>query len=982
MCSNRPNLTNMGSSSNLNLDNFINCMLVNARSLNNRTIDNLFNILLVDEKVDVCCITETWLKPSDQVLLAEIKSRGYQIVSSPRASKKRGGGVAFICRNLYQYSVIKTPKYKFFELLEVVLKCKTSHIRFSTIYRTGVLNVNDRHQFLEELNNYLDTLVSKEGINVIWGDFNISKDQKANKVFYPDFIDTFNSKAFKLVIDKPTHIKKGILDLVFLQRDFNIKDAKIFDLGSGVEVSDHFPIKLEIPAEVDKKSEYTSFKIRNFKNLDMGLFKSQIDLKLNVTLGLSAPTTNTIDQDLDILNKTLEIELDKQAPLKTRIKKISKHLVSNSEIKNARLIKRKAERKFKKTGLELDKAVLRAAKKSLNRFISSARNKFFKEKFDKCKGNVKETYKIFNKLMNRAQQTIFPTHSSELILANKFSKFYYDKIRRIRGEFLLDGDESDIKVMEAVKVDFPLENFEQITYEEIFTITKSLLNKQSMLDVVPCKLFKQVVVELLPTLFRIISNSFQLGVFPSGLKVSTLTPVIKSKNVDPDILGNYRPVSNLSLISKIIEKCALSQLNKHLELNQLSPLYQSAYRVSYSCETAIVKLMDDVFKSFDKNSYTVMTFLDFSAAFDTVDHGLLISKLEYKFGIKGIPLKWFKSYLDGRYYKVKINSTLSEDHPLLFGVPQGSILGPILYSMYVKEIEAIAFKHNVNIHVYADDVVVYATCRNIINLQECLTEINLWAKSNFLKLNKSKTKVMCLSSKSCKLVKPKCINVMGETIPVENTVKYLGVWLDENLCMSKQVSSLCSQGYLTLRNLWHMSSKVTSIRLRTKLVNTNILSKLNYCNAVYAGLPKKQLHKLDKLLKSSARFVFKICGRKLLQNVSITPFLQKLKLLPMSYRSQFKINLLVYKSLNGQGPSYLKSLLMPHKSLRVTRKDNDTTWLDKFSVDNTTEKSRSFSHVAPYTWNRLSQEIRESTSVTSFKSKLKRFYLNDWIDNS
>ena len=392
--------------------------------------------------------------------------------------------------------------------------------------------------------------------------------------------------------------------------------------------------------------------------------------------------------------------------------------------------------------------------------------------------------------------------------------------------------------------------------------------------------------------------------------------------------------------------------------------------------------MDDVMKNFDKNSYTIMTFLDFSAAFDTVDHKLLIDKLEYNFGIKGIPLKWFKSYLDGRYYKVKINSTLSEEHPLKFGVPQGSILGPILYSLYVKEMEAIAFKHNVSIHVYADDVVVYATCKNVVSLQECLLDINLWAKSNFLKLNNSKTKVMCLSSKNCKIVKPKSINVMGEDISVEKAVKYLGVWLDENLSMSKQVSCLCSQGYLTLRNLWHMSSKVTNIRLRTKLVNTNIISKLNYCNAVYVGLPKKQLHKLDKLLKSSARFIFKICGRKNFQNVSITPFLQKLKFLPMRYRSQFKINLLVYKSLNNQGPSYLKPLLKLHKSLRKTRKDGDLTWLDKFSINDLNERERSFSYAAPDIWNRLSQDIRESASVASFKSKLKRFYLNDWIGDT
>ena len=131
----------------------LNCMLVNARSLTRSTIDNLLNILFVDEKIDVCCITETWLKPGDQALLADIKLRGYEIVSSPRSGNKRGGGIAFLCKNYYKFKQIKTNKYFLFELLEVVFSCKSTLIRFSTIYRTGNLNIQQRSDFLNELNN-------------------------------------------------------------------------------------------------------------------------------------------------------------------------------------------------------------------------------------------------------------------------------------------------------------------------------------------------------------------------------------------------------------------------------------------------------------------------------------------------------------------------------------------------------------------------------------------------------------------------------------------------------------------------------------------------------------------------------------------------------------------------------------------------------------------------------------------------------------
>ena len=239
-----------------------------------------------------------------------------------------------------------------------------------------------------------------------------------------------------------------------------------------------------------------------------------------------------------------------------------------------------------------------------------------------------------------------------------------------------------------------------------------------------------------------------------------------------------------------------------------------------------------------------MTFLDFSAAFDTVDHEILIKRLETNFGIRGMALSWFKSYLDNRSYKVKINNTLSNPQGLKFGVPQGSILGPILYSLYVKEIEGIAAGCKVKVHIYADDVVLYTN--EISRLQKCLNEIKVWTSKNFLKLNNNKTKLLCLSPRNSKLLKPDYINLMGEDIKVESVVKYLGIWLDKNLTMSKQINSVCSQGYLMLRNLWQISSKVTDVDLRTQLIHSCILSKLNFCSSLYVSLPKKELNKLDR----------------------------------------------------------------------------------------------------------------------------------------
>ena len=904
--------------------------------------------------------------------------RGYDIVSSPRANNKRGGGVAFLCKDFYRFKEVKTNKYLFFELLEVLFICKNTSIRFSTIYRTGILNVKERSIFLEELCDYLDSLVFKEGLNILWGDFNISKEQSVNKTFYSNFIDLLESKGYKLIIDKPTHDKNGILDLIFVPFNSDIGNAVIFGPDSGVEISDHFPIKIEIPLEPEKVSKFKHIKYRDFKNVDLNL------LKMNLALSFSCNLFNNMDMiartNLESATKflidTLTQNIDVHAPIIDKKIKITKHVVNNLEIRDARRQKRKAERKFKKTKDEKDKEKLRNAKKDLNRIITQHRDQYFQEKFQISKGNLRHTYKLVNQLLDKSNKSIFPNHSEEKDLADKFADFYLNKIECIRNNFKnLNTD--CLKL--PVSVVNNLEKFEIVSAKEISDIIKSLVNKQCVLDVMPCSFFKNLIPQLVPALYKLINSSLMYGMFPSVLKTSVVTPVIKSKKLDIDILNNYRPVSNMSILSKIFEKCVLKQLVSHLDHNNLNAAHQSAYRPHHSCETAIMKILDDVLTKFNSESFIVMTFLDFSAAFDTVDHTILINKLEQQFGVTGNALLWFKSYLDSRSYKIKINNTLSKLQYLSYGVPQGSILGPVLYSLYITEIESITKFYNINIHIYADDILLYTDYKYISNLKLCLLEIHRWASNNYLKLNNNKTQLICLSPKRNTISKPSVINLMGEDIPVENSARYLGIWLDENLCMSKQVNNVCGQGYAMLRNLWKISSKISDTKLRIQLIHSCVLSKLNFCSAIYNSLPKKELNKLDKLLKASARFIFRIIGIR--RREHMTPYLQQLHFLPINYRSEYKINLFVYKSFIGQAPNYITNLLLPHinYSQRITRKENDKTWLDRYPIEKINYKCRSFRHIAPNSWNRLDINIRESPSIDIFKSRLKTFYFQEWL---
>ena len=385
-------------------------------------------------------------------------------------------------------------------------------------------------------------------------------------------------------------------------------------------------------------------------------------------------------------------------------------------------------------------------------------------------------------------------------------------------------------------------------------------------------------------------------------------------------------------------------------------------------------------QSLDIASSVVLSFLDFSAAFDTVDHNTLINRLEHSFGISGKALQLLISYLSHRSFVVKIGNTTSERQSLEFGVPQGSILGPLFYSLYTKDLEKIANKHGINIHIYADDVVLYTKFENLDKFQKCHEDFLKWTQSNFLKLNKSKTQLLYISRKNSKILKPIQIRLMGEEVAVQNNAKYLGVWIDENLSMTTQVNKVCSQGYFAIKNLWKISSKLNNKQLKTQLIHTCILSKLNYCSSLYSFTSKQNQKKLDRLLKSGVRFINNITG--IARRDPITPLVKELHFLPIKYRSWFKINLIVYKCFNGLAPMYLNHLLIPRagQSLRITRRANDITYLCSHPLERLHYKNQCFRYVSPGLWNCLSQVIRESSNIEIFKSKLKTHYYELWND--
>ena len=518
--------------------------------------------------------------------------------------------------------------------------------------------------------------------------------------------------------------------------------------------------------------------------------------------------------------------------------------------------------------------------------------------------------------------------------------------------------------------------------DALMEIIKEMPTKHCDLDPIPTKLLVQCIPELLPLISFIVNTSLQHGIFPQHLKTALVRPSIKSLGLDSEILSNYRPISNLSFLSKIIEKCVSKQLGSYLEEHNLLSKFQSGYRKFHSCETATARIHNDILVMCDSRSKVVLLLLDLSAAFDTVNHHRLLSKLSTTYSIDGTVLAWFTSYLDARTFSVKVNNSLSGKSVFTIGVPQGSILGPLLFIMYTKDLETIAISHGFNIHLYADDTQLYFAFDSVsskdleLRISACMEDIKSWMTKNFLKLNENKTEIMILSPKrnnSSPVPEVLKINAEGETAEVQQCVKSLGVHLDSTLTMSTHITSIIQKCNMNLRNLWYIGSKL-SHDLKIQLVHSMIFSHLDYCNSVLYGATNNDINKLQKIQNSSVRFIY---GNLIKKWDHVTPFLKKAHFLPVKFRISFKIALLVFKCINNIAPTYLQELLhLRDPKSNTLRIDNDYFILQQPPIPSLKMSENAFKYSGPKIWNNIPYEIRSCETIAKFKCKLKTHYFN------
>ena len=455
--------------------------------------------------------------------------------------------------------------------------------------------------------------------------------------------------------------------------------------------------------------------------------------------------------------------------------------------------------------------------------------------------------------------------------------------------------------------------------------------------------------------------------------MAQVTPLLKKQGLDVDSSASYRPISNLNSISKILEKLFATRLKSHIKHSSNINAFQSAYKQFYSTETALMKIMNDIFANIDNKKASILVALDLSAAFDTLDHSTILQRLSYSFGLSGSALGWLESYLVGRSQFVKVDSAVSDALGCNFGVPQGSVLGPLIFSLFISPVANLISSFNVHFHQYADDTQLYIgispggiqTTKDLIN--DCTSSLQDWFLQNGLCLNPEKSEALLIGTGACfrtHLSEPEItVSIANCPIKVKSEIKNLGVVLDRTLSLDRHVEAVCKSAHCHIRALQYIRGSLSTDQAKS-VACAIIGSRLDYCNGLLAGTSVKNITRLQQVQNSAVMVV-----RRLRRFEHVRPAMRELHWLPISHRIIFKVATITFKVQTSSEPTYLSELLHRYLPIRSLRSCDQN--LLSVPRCKTVTASRAFSVAAPSIWNSLPNDIKNSGSIALFKKNLK-----------
>ena len=544
-------------------------------------------------------------------------------------------------------------------------------------------------------------------------------------------------------------------------------------------------------------------------------------------------------------------------------------------------------------------------------YIRSSKREFFKNAVESDR-NCKELWKHLKDLNSTTKQNITSLKKDDTLLTN-----VKDIVNHLNDHFSTIGSkliQNPKQTFESEKItSFVNEKISEHVFFSLYTVTVSDVlkeledldsSKSTGLDELGPRILKLSAPIIADSLTHIINLSLCTCIFPNILKDARVAALYKGGD-DTDV-NNYRPISVLPTVSKIFEKLVYKQLYSYLVRHKLLLKQQSGFRAGHSCNTALIKLIDNWLNEMDKGNFNCALFLDFRKAFDIVNHEILLSKLRL-YRCDDHCINFFKSYLSDKSQKVKIGQETSEFKPIHSGVPQGSILGPLLFVIFINDLPLVL--KNVNADLYADDTTIHKSASSIdvlnIALNDDFYNIKEWCSENDMVLNTDKTKVMLIGSTRRHLENENDVRIKVDEntfiTSVENQ-KLLGLYIDKTLSWEAHIDKLCSiiVNRLSLMSRIKLYLSSNSLKL---YYNSYILSIMDYCCSVWGNATKTQINKIYKLQKRAARIILNVNT----ETPSSIMF-KKLEWLTIYNSIEYFKAIMMYKCMNGLAPEYLSEL--------------------------------------------------------------------------
>ena len=774
---------------------FINYKGLNIAHINTRSLlskkDSL-QIYLDNSNLSILCISETWLNRHIPDNLTYF--RGYNIIRNDRkvlnvnGQTKNGGGVAILIQKDLACDCITmadtNTSNKDAELLWVVIRPPfVKPITICAAYRPPTGSENE---FTDILSEAVELACGRiRGEIFVLGDFNLNfLNTRDNHVKY--LKDILKNLGLTQLIKDPTRstrLTSSLIDLIFTNSN-NIQNCGV----KSWNISDHdciFVNRKHIP----KPIKSTTFRGRTYRNFNKENFCNSLRVRnWDEVLHENNPNKAWLS-----LISTVEKELDSTCPIRDiRIKKLKDDWVDNELLERIHhkdsLLKR-----AKKSRSGEDWARARVVRNEVNRLVQRKKSNFIKEQLNQHKGDYRKYWRTIRQIVPSKKSQ---NNKISLIELNSAAEIPSDNIpNRINDYFATIGP----KLAESlggnwVPTTDPKEaNFEfnQVTLHDFVKIINEIdVSKSSAIDNVSSYVLKLTFQAIPHCLLHICNMSLMSGVFPNSWKCAYVTPLDKG-GLRKDV-SNLRPVSLLPLPGKLLEKIVHQQTYSYLDQNNILTDCQGGFRPNHSTVSTVAELTDMITDNNDKNQVSLVAYLDFSKAFDTIDHNIFIKKIKH-IGFSETPLKWFDSYLKDRSQIVIANNTKSMCKKLTTGVPQGSILGPLAFLLYINDL--VDNISQCKTLLYADDTILLSSHQDVgiatTQLQNDLTKLDTWCFDNKLSINYKKTKTMIFGPRH--LTKKTTIDpfyMKQHRLEMVDHYKYLGITLDKHLTFNLHLSNV------------------------------------------------------------------------------------------------------------------------------------------------------------------------------------------------